>query len=289
MQKHPVGIARLPLAACDDIGMNEATLEPYEIYAVKYAWRVATRNDHLIFKDPHDDPVTPMDYFVWAIVGKHKTFVLDSGFDREEGERRGRSFLRHPADGLRMIGVEAENIGDLIISHLHYDHIGTWDDFSKAKLYLQEAELQYAVGRQMRHRTLRHSFTFSHIEGVIRALYDDRVHFAEASEEIAPGLSLHHVGGHTVGLQVVRVWTRRGWMVMAVDASHYYMNFEEIQPYRTVNHVGDMLTAYGTMAKLADSPKHIIPGHDPLVMQRYPAASKETKGIVVRLDADPLY
>ncbi|MEC7575494.1 MAG: N-acyl homoserine lactonase family protein, partial [Pseudomonadota bacterium] len=77
--------------------------------------------------------------------------------------------------------------------------------------------------------------------------------------------------------------------VMAVDASHYYVNVEEIQPYRTVNHVGDMLTAYGTMAKLADSPKHIIPGHDPLVMQRYPAVSKETEGIVVRLDADPLY
>ena len=76
MQKHPVGISRPPQAACDDIGMTEVTLEPYEIYAVKYAWRVATWNDHLIFKDPHDDPAMPMDYFVWAIVGKHKTFVL---------------------------------------------------------------------------------------------------------------------------------------------------------------------------------------------------------------------
>lgn len=265
------------------------TLEPYEIYALKYACRDASRNDHLIFKDPHDDPAMPMDYFVWAIVGKKNTYVLDAGFDRAEGIRRGRTFLRHPADGLRLIGIESENIENLIISHLHYDHIGTWDDFPMAKLYLQEAELHYAVGRQMRHKTLRHSFTFSHIEGVIRALYDDRLYFPGPSEEIAPGLSLHHVGGHTVGLQVVRVWTRRGWMVMAVDASHYYMNFEEVQPYRTVNHVGEMLTAYDTMAKLAASPKHIIPGHDPLVMQRYPAASRETEGIVVRLDADPLY
>ena len=71
MQKHPVGISRPPQAACDNIGITEATLEAYEIYAVKYAWRVATRNDHLIFKDPHDDPAMPMDYFVWAIIGKH--------------------------------------------------------------------------------------------------------------------------------------------------------------------------------------------------------------------------
>lgn len=269
--------------------MSNTPLDPYEIYAVRYAWRDATRNDHLIFKDPHDDPKMPMDYFVWAIVGKHKTYVLDSGFDEAEGVKRGRTVIRQPADGLRMIGVEAEKVDDLIISHLHYDHVGTWDDFPKATLYLQEAEMQYATGRQMRHKTLRHSFTFEHIEGVIRALYDDRLAFVDKEEELAPGLSLHHVGGHTVGLQVARVWTRRGWMVLAVDASHYYLNFEDIQPYRTVHSVGDMLDGYRMMANLADSPKHIIPGHDPLVMSRYPAASKETEGIVVRLDADPLY
>ena len=78
-------------------------------------------------------------------------------------------------------------------------------------------------------------------------------------------------------------------MVLAVDASHYYMNFEDIRPYKTVHHVGDMLEGCRLMAGLADSPKHIIPGHDPLVMERYPAGSKGMDGIVVRLDADPLY
>ena len=269
--------------------MTETPLEPYEIYAVKYAWRDATRNEHLIFKDPHDDTSMPMDYFVWAIVGKRKTYVLDTGFDQVEGEKRDRIFLRQPAEGLRMIGVEASNIDDLIISHLHYDHIGTWDDFPKATLYLQEKEMQFATGRQMRHATLRHSFTIEHIEGVIRALYEDRLVYCNPVEELAPGLTLHYVGGHTHGLQIARVWTRRGWMVLAVDASHYYMNFEDIRPYKTVHHVGDMLEGYRLMAGLADSPKHIIPGHDPLVMERYPAASKEMDGIVVRLDADPLY
>ena len=137
----------------------------------------------------------PMDYFVWAIVGKRKTYVLDTGFDQVEGEKRGRIFLRQPA-GLRMIGVEASNIDELIISHLHYDHIGTWDDFPKATLY-QEKEMQFATGRQMRHATLRHSFAMEHIEGVIRALYDDRLVYCDPVEELAPGLTLHYVGGHT--------------------------------------------------------------------------------------------
>ena len=55
------------------------TLEPYEIYALKYACRDASRNDHLIFKDPHDDPAMPMDYFVWAIVGKKNMDATGAG------------------------------------------------------------------------------------------------------------------------------------------------------------------------------------------------------------------
>jgi hypothetical protein len=38
---------------------------------------------------------------------------------------------------------------------------------------------------------------------------------------------------------------------------------------------------------LASSHDHIIPGHDPLVLQRYPAALPGVSDIV-RLDADPI-
>jgi glyoxylase-like metal-dependent hydrolase (beta-lactamase superfamily II) len=264
------------------------TLPPeYEVYAVRYARRDANKNDHLIFKDPHDGPM-PMDYFVWAIIGGGRTFVLDAGFTAEEAAKREREFIRLPADGLRMIGVEAERVEDLIVSHLHYDHIGTWDQFPRARFHLQDSEMRYATGRQMNQKLLRHSFNFADIEGMIRVLYDDRLSFVDGTAELAPGLSVHHIGGHTVGLQSVRVWTRRGWLVLASDASHYYLNMEGPAPYRTVNSVGDMLEGYRLLYRLADSPRHVIPGHDPLVMRRYPAASKETEGIAVRLDAEPL-
>ena len=38
---------------------------------------------------------------------------------------------------------------------------------------------------------------------------------------------------------------------------------------------------------VAPSPDHIVPGHDPLVMQRYPAPRPELAGIVARLDVAP--
>ena len=104
---------------------------------------------------------------------------------------------------------------------------------------------------------------------------------------VAPGLSVHRVGGHTDGLQVVRVHTERGWVVLASDASHLYANMEQNRPFPAVYNVGDMIEGYRRVHELADSAQHVVPGHDPAVLTRYPAASSETDGWIVRLDAAP--
>ena len=104
--------------------------------------------------------------------------------------------------------------------------------------------------------------------------------------ELAPGISVHLVGGHTPGLQSVRVKTQRGWVVLASDATHYYEHFEKDRCFVTVFNIGDTLEGYRKLKGLADSPQHIVPGHDPLVMQRYPAVPK-LEGIAVRLDVPP--
>jgi hypothetical protein len=82
----------------------------------------------------------------------------------------------------------------------------------------------------------------------------------------------------------VRVSTRRGSVVLASDASHFYANMEQQRPFPIVWSVADMLAGYDRLRGLAASPGHIIPGHDPLVLERYPAPTKELQGIVVRLD-----
>jgi hypothetical protein len=62
---------------------------------------------------------------------------------------------------------------------------------------------------------------------------------------------------------------------------------EQDRLFPIVYNVGDMLEGFRTLKKLATSPKHIIPGHDPLVMDRYPAAKPGMEDWIVRLDADP--
>jgi len=258
----------------------------YEVHAVKYARHERTASANFLGGDPHDGPM-PIDYFVWAITGSGRTFILDTGFDAEEGRKRKREHIRSPGDGLRMLGIDPAGVEDVVISHMHYDHAGNHDLFPKARFHLQDKEMAYCTGRAMCHRALRHSFSPEDVAAMVRRLFAGRLEFHDGDQEIAPGISLHAIGGHTLGLQAMRVRTRRGWLVLAADAAHLYANIEQQRPYATVLDVGAMMDGHRRLQQLASSAAHIIPGHDPLVMSRYPAPRPELEGIAVRLDAEP--
>ena len=148
--------------------------------------------------------------------------------------------------------------------------------------------MNFATGRYMRHGRFSHGYEVEDVVGMVRLVFGDRVRFHAGSAELAPGLSVHHIGGHTMGLQCVRVATARGWLVLASDCSHYYEHMETGRVFPTTFHVGDTVEGYDKLRALAESPGHIIPGHDPLVMKRYPAPSKALEGIAVRLDVPPV-
>ncbi|MBI3707728.1 MAG: N-acyl homoserine lactonase family protein [Proteobacteria bacterium] len=261
-------------------------MEPFEVYAVRYA-RVDRRpQENFIAADPHDGPMS-MDYFVWAVVGPQRSFIVDTGFNQVAATRRRREFLRCPTDGLSRLGIEAKGVADVVITHMHYDHVGNHDLFPQATFHLQDREMAFVTGRHMCHDYFRGGFDVDNVTGMVREVFRGRVQFHDGAAELAPGFSLHWVGGHTAGLQVARVWTRRGWLVLASDASHYYANMEQGRPFPFVYHLGDTLEAFGALRRLAASPRHIIPGHDPLVMARYPAPKPELQGIVARLDVEP--
>jgi glyoxylase-like metal-dependent hydrolase (beta-lactamase superfamily II) len=261
-------------------------LPAYEVFAVRYAERDGWRRNAFQGGDPHDGPLG-MDYFVWVVRNAERTFVVDLGFTQEIAARRKRNFIRAPKDGLAMIGVDAAAVSDVIVTHMHYDHVGTYADFPRAQFHVQEDEMDYATGKYMKYGRFRHGYEVEDVVGMVRLVYDDRVQFHAGASELAPGISIHRIGGHTKGCQCVRVHTRRGWVVLASDCSHYYENFEKNRFYSSLFNVGEQGDGFETMRKLATSPQHIVPGHDPLVMKRYPAAAKELSGIVVRLDAQP--
>jgi glyoxylase-like metal-dependent hydrolase (beta-lactamase superfamily II) len=267
--------------------LAENVVTPWEVYAVRYARNDnAKRSTNFIGGDPHDAPM-PLDYFVWAIRHGSRTIILDTGFDEPMGKKRNRQFLRSPAVGLKAIGVEPDQVEDVILSHLHYDHCGNYDMFPRAKYHVQEIEMAYCTGPCMCHDGLRGPFEEDDVVAMVRKVFARRVVFHDGNGQVAEGITVHHVGGHSKGLQFARVFTQRGWMVLASDASHFYANFETGRAYPILHSHEATLRGYETMKRMASAPNAIIPGHDPLVTARYPAAASGLEGIALRLDVEP--
>lgn len=260
-------------------------MTPWEVYAVKYADRPGrTRRDSFLLDDDHAAP-HDMDYFIWVLRREGRTILVDSGYDADEGRRRGRPILRDPREALKPLGVAAEDVDTLIVTHLHYDHAGGLALFPNATLHLQAAEMAYATGPCMCHGTLQAPFTAEHVCEAVRRVFSGRVIFHEGDGEVAEGVTVHRIGGHSRGLQAVRTLTSAGWMCLASDASHYYENFLARKPFPIVVDMQDMLDGFDRIQTLASARSLVVPGHDPLVMTAFPDW-RET-GFIRRLDGGP--
>lgn len=257
----------------------------WEIHAVKYAERNArTRRDSFLFDDDHDAP-HPMDYFMWVLRRGSETILVDTGYDSVEAAARMRPIREDPVASLAPLGLRPDDITKVIVTHLHYDHAGGLHLFPNATLHLQAAEMAYATGTCMCHDVLRMPYTAAHVCEAIRRLYSGKVIFHDGDAEVADGVTVHRIGGHSRGLQVVRVRTMAGWMVLASDAAHYYENLIARKPFPIVVDLQDMLNGFETLGRLSSGPSLIVPGHDPLVTRYFPAGAA---GHIWRLDNGPL-
>ena len=242
------------------------SIPPYRIYAVRYAHRDCNSSE-AFYGDYHKSPMT-MDYFVWALTNGRHTVVVDLGFTEAVGTRRGRQFLRCPGRGLAEIGVDAAQVEHVILSHFHYDHVGNYALFPRATFHVQDREMAFYTGRHASRPAFRHSVEVEDVCALVRLNHEGRLRFVDGEAEVVPGVRVHHVGGHTAGMQITTVATERGQAVVASDAAHYYRNFEARIPFNTLHDLPGMYTAFERIAGLADAPDLVIPGHDPQVLQR---------------------
>jgi glyoxylase-like metal-dependent hydrolase (beta-lactamase superfamily II) len=256
------------------------------VYAVRYAHREARKAEHFYGPeppDPHDAPM-PMDYFLWAIVGDGPPVVVDAGFTAETARRRGREIVADPIAVLAELGVDAAEVRDVVLTHLHYDHSGHLAAFPRARFWVQESELAFWTGRHAARGEIGRIVEPPDIVELVRLNFERRVRFVSGDEPMADGVGLHLVGGHAPGLQVVLLDAPGGRVLLASDASHFYANLEQTRPFPIVWSVADMVVGYRRLHDLAGAAERIIPGHDPLVLERYPAPSQGLRGIVARLD-----
>lgn len=254
------------------------------IYAIRYGHLDRLSDLNFLGGDDHAQPM-PLDYYVWVIRSADHTILVDTGFEAAAAAKRGRKLLRPVAEGLLALGVRPDTVQDVVITHMHYDHAGNLALFPNARFHVQDAEMAYCTGRAMSHAHLSAPFDAENVVDMIRRTFAGRVVFHAGDEELYPGVTLHHLPGHTPGLQAVRVQTARGPVVLAADAIHFWANLRRQTPFPIVADVVAYLEALRRLRGLAPSLDHIIPGHDPGVLMRFPAEPGTHD--IVRLDLAP--
>lgn len=234
---------------------------------------------------PRPEASMPLSFYVWLLRSGDRVIAVDTGFTEAAARARGREIVVPVTTALAALDLTPGQVGDVILTHLHWDHAGNHQLFPQARLHLQTGEMAYCSGPCMCHAVLRKPYDPEDVATLVKRVHAGHVQFHDGFAQIAAGVAVHLVGGHTQGLQIVTVQTRLGRLVLASDAVHYYANAELEHPFPLVHNAEAMLQGFRLVKSLAASPAHIVAGHDPLVLKRFPAIHADRLPGLVRLDA----
>jgi glyoxylase-like metal-dependent hydrolase (beta-lactamase superfamily II) len=270
------------VGADDDRGAPDVS---HRVLAVRYGTRQTTRADGFHRHAASGEPDGPlgMDYFLWVLQGPEGTIVVDTGFDPEVGARMGRTCLCPPGEALARLGIEPSTVGRVVLTHLHYDHIGNVGLFGDAELVVAERELDFWTGPIARRGHFASHARADEVAAVARARDEGRVVTVDEAAEVAPGVRAIRVGGHSPGQLILVVETGAGEVVLASDAVHYYEELDDDRPFALFADLEAVYRGYDTVRELTDAGRALVPGHDPLVMERFRALDGELSGLAVEV------
>jgi glyoxylase-like metal-dependent hydrolase (beta-lactamase superfamily II) len=246
----------------------------YDVIAVRYGTFETTKSEcyYRYHAYGEADAAIRMDYYFWVVRSGDDVTLVDSGFDAPVGERRGRTPLLTPVAALERLGLQPAQVSRVVATHFHYDHIGNLRMFPEAEILASGLEVDFWTGPWARREQFAQVVEGPEIAYVQTADKEGRLTRLGDEDEIAPGLRTRWVGGHTPGQLVVTVSTGGREVVLASDAVHLYEEVERDRPFAILSDVPEMYQAYELLRDLTSGEDRVlVAGHDPLVMERFPA------------------
>jgi glyoxylase-like metal-dependent hydrolase (beta-lactamase superfamily II) len=251
-----------------------------EVFALRYATmrgRKASEVYHRYDLLDLEDRVLDMDCYFWLVRSSAGITLIDCGWDRSVGLHGVSPRYHHievderdPVDLLASVGVTPGDVDRVIISHMHFDHVGNLDLFPGATLVMSRAEYACWSGPESAQPRPPHPVMNRDMQIVEDHRRRGRLHLVDEPCEIVPGITVHPLGGHTPGQVLVEVQAEAGTVLLASDAVHYHEELDENRPFYVFSDLGELIDGYDLLrARASDPATWVVSGHDPVEMERF--------------------
>jgi glyoxylase-like metal-dependent hydrolase (beta-lactamase superfamily II) len=258
----------------------QATPE-YTIEAIRFGTIPEFRVASLVV-GANPDERTDLAVIVWLIRGGGRTILFDSGYHRPTPgfDRFKTTDYVRPDEAVKLAGVDPAHVTDIVISHVHWDHMGAIDLFPEATIWIQRAEYDYYMGQSWQPGQSR-AADLDDLVALLKRNAGGKVRLINGDDqEILPGIRAYTGARHTYASQYIRVAGSPSF-VLASDNCYLYRNLDTKAPIAQTFSEADRaqnVAAFDRMIVLAGARERVIPGHDPLQFERFP-----TKGRVARI------
>jgi glyoxylase-like metal-dependent hydrolase (beta-lactamase superfamily II) len=226
-----------------------------EVLAVRYGTLSATKGD--LYHEFDSGERQSLDYFFWILRYDDFTVLVDTGFDPAVAARRGRQCLVAPVEAVARLDLPP--VTRVVVTHFHYDHVGNLPAFAGAELLVPARELEFWTSDAGRDPAFAGHVEAAEVEWIAAA---EPATYA-GGDEVAPGVKALSLPGHTPG----QMGLVADGLVLASDAVHFYEELEQRRPFWLFTDLAAMRASYEV---LDDAGGVMVPGHDPLVMDRFP-------------------
>jgi glyoxylase-like metal-dependent hydrolase (beta-lactamase superfamily II) len=256
------------------------TMPNYEIYALKYAGPFTSSGAFLMWRKDWEKQVQ-RNYYFWCVGGEKETVIVDAGIPPELAREKNLNGYVSPTEVLLRIGVKAEEVRHLVLTHIHWDHSSGVGLFPNATVYVQEDEFNFAIRNPIANRPVFAATADPNSKAYIASLEGTkRLVLVKGDREILAGIECLLAPGHTVALQAVSVKTAKGTAIIGSDCAHTFRNYQEDWPSCLIVDLVGWMKSYDKLRKKASSPDLLFPGHDPLMTSSYPEVAKDVTRLV---------
>ena len=171
--------------------------------------------------------------FVLARRGDRNVLV-DTGFMQDEhssgfARKFGIPTWISPVRLLGELGIAAEAITDIFVTHAHFDHMGSIAEFPNAHIHIQKSELlswYEAIALPKRYSHLTAIIDPDNLRTALEASIEHRVTLIDGDKDnVLPGIHVRLGSGHTLGQQFVLLDTAVGRRVISGDCVYSRRQF----------------------------------------------------------------